>query len=493
MTELRPYQKIIYDHVISNNYDIECIGAATGSGKTICFAHITKYYRTIGKNIIIIVNRDELLFQTRRELHKLDIIPVTLKSNQKQKPIGTTMIAMAETLFRRLNKWSFKEYDIAIVDECHIGQYFKLLDSFKKVIGFTATPLYIKKGKSLEDYYKRLFFPVQTKELIDLGYLARPVTYVPSNMVQSFKTTMGDYDEKQQSEELVKFKYIDTVVKYWNERKDKNTLVFNVSIEHSITVEAALKEAGANVIHIDGGTDKDQRAEIRNRLKNEKGLWVCNVGVLTFGFDSDEISCIMINCKTKSVAKYNQMCGRGSRAGLYDTFEILDMHGSCIECGTWDEEKNWQYLFAKKKSDKIGVSPIKFCPKCEAVLQLNAKNCAYCGYEYVIEEIKKVIYLDDDPNLTEYQRKIKSDTKTLINLSLERGHNQYKPLREMIVKELNNASNEGRSAEFDYIVSSFCDLMGWSKGRQWWIKTEYIKGIIEQRKSENQSLINSIR
>lgn len=649
--EDREYQKDIESHIESSELLRECIGAPTGAGKTIIFANITKRLTTLNNNnnVLIIVNREELLFQTKQKLHSIGIIPVVLNQKSKHKPIGSVMVAMAETLFRRLKKWSFSEYNIVIIDECfvagtkvsginieeiqkgdyvhsynhiigevelkkvlntfkkptketilkiilkdnigepiyctenhrvfvankgyqyakdiksgdelsslqfnsfdrqssketgiqrvqsveiyeqssvresdrniktdfvydievednhnyfannilvhncHRGEFMKLLDYFYRVIGFTATPMFVKKGKSLEDYYHHLYYPYQTKELIDLKYLAKPRTFVPSNMIKSFKTTMGDYDEKQQSEELSKRKYIDTVVKYWDERKGNgNCLVFNVTIEHSLEVESALIEAGANVVHIDGGTDKETRRKIRNRLENENDLWVLNVGVLTFGFDAESIRYVMINVKTKSIPKYNQMCGRGSRMGQMiekDTFEILDMHGSCIECGTWDEEKNWQFLFSKKKNEKIGVAPIKFCPICESAIPQAATQCQYCGYYYVKDE-KPIIYIDDDPNLTEYENKITKQLKKSIEFSKIRGQNSYKPLREMLTNEINASNRDGVKPNLDYIIDSFVKEMGWSHGRKWWIKTEYLASILAQVKTAENLLLNSMK
>lgn len=419
------------------------------------------------------------------------IIPVILKQGVRKKPIGKVMIAMAETLFRRLNKWSFAEYNVAIIDEAHRGEYMKLLDRFERVIGFTATPVYIKKGKSLQDYYHTLYSPVQISELIKSGWLAEPITYVPPEMASGFKTTMGDYDEHEQGKELQKAKYINSVIRYWNERKDKNALVFNTTIEHSQAVENALREAGANVVHVDGSTDKKTRDEIRNRLEVESGLWVCNVGVLTFGFDSPNIEAIMINRKTKSIALYNQMAGRGCRLKEgKKSFEVLDMHGSCIECGTWDEDKNWQYLFTKSKNEKLGVAPVKFCPACEAVIPNSATKCKYCGH--VFETKEEVVYIDNDPNLTIYQKRIKHEMKKFIDTAKERNYNRFKPLRDMILREINISNIEGLQPKFDYIVEQFIEINQYKPGMKYWIMNEYIPKLIEQDNQRTKDLINHI-
>lgn len=490
--KLRDYQELFYEHIINSDKEIECICAPTGSGKTVVFAAVTDhFYKNTNSNIIIVVNRRELLFQTRKTLHSFGIIPVLLTPGTKGKPIGKVMIAMAETLFRRRKKWNFNEYDIAIIDEAHRGEYMKLIEGFKRVVGFTATPIYIKKGKSLEDYYKYLYSPIQISDLIESGWLARPVTYVPKSMAGKFKIKMGDYDESEQGKELQKAKYINTVIEYWKARKDKNALVFNTTIEHSIAVEEALREAGANVIHVDAGTDKKTRDEIRYRLETESGLWVCNVGVLTFGFDSDSIEVVMINRKTKSIALYNQMAGRGCRiSDTKNSFEILDMHGSCIECGTWDEDKNWSFLFSKSKNEKAGVSPVKFCPQCDGVVNAAAVKCKLCGYEFEVKE--PVVFIDNDPDLTVYERKIKEETKRLINTARERGWKPFKVLRDMIFKEINQSNLERRESKFDYIVEQFITQFGYKPSMKHYIFNEYIPKLIDEDRRRITEIINHI-
>lgn len=476
------------EHILNSEQQIECICAPTGAGKTIIFSEVTKQFEKDGKKVIIIVNRIELMQQTKKHLFQIGVIPAILKNGVKKMPIGTPLIAMVETLDRRLKKWSFAHFDVAIIDECHRGEYIKLIHHFPRVIGFTATPVYIKKGKSLETYYKSLYAPSQLSEYIEKGRITKPITYVPKNMVEKFSTKMGDYDEKEQGEILVQKKYIDTVVNYWKERQNKNALVFNTTIEHSIAVESALKEAGANVVHVDGSTNKEERLKVRDRLKNERGLWVCNVGIFTFGFDSAYIDVIMLNRKTKSIALYNQIAGRGGRVlPGKEHFEILDMHGSCIECGTWDEDKNWSYLFQKKKSDKIGVKPVKFCPGCDAVILKTATVCEFCGFMF--EKIKSdILVIDQDPGLTEYQRKIKSGMRILIDTAKERGWNKFKPLRDMVFKEINLSRGEARNPDFSYIVEQFIEANGYKPGFKRWIFETYIPKLI----GEDQKVIETL-
>lgn len=490
--ELRNYQLPYYDHILNSFNQIECICAPTGAGKSIIFSSAAAYFAKNDNNVIIIVNRVELMYQTKRELSSIGVIPVLLTADTKQKPIGRVMVAMAETLFRRLKKWSFLEYNIAIIDECHRGEFMKLIGYWNRVIGFTATPIFVRKGKSLQDYYQFLYSPIQISDLIRDGWLTTPITYVPANMVHKFKTTMGDYDEKDQGQELIKQKYINTVVKYWSDRKDKNALVFNTTVEHSLAVESALRDAGANVVHVDAGTDKKTRDEIRYRLSEEKGLWVCNVGIYTFGFDSKYIEVVMINRKTKSIPFYNQLAGRGGRIlEGKKHFDILDMHGSCIECGKWEEDKNWQYLFTKKKSDKIGVAPVKFCPSCEAVIPQMAMKCDYCGHEFV-KPVQEKVFIDDDPNLTVYERKIQSQTKKLIDTAKERGWSKMKPLRDMIFSEINEANRDDRSMNFDVIIDQYIKLGNYKPGMKWWIKNEYLPKLLDEARQRTERLMYNL-
>ncbi|MBK9723321.1 MAG: DEAD/DEAH box helicase family protein [Saprospiraceae bacterium] len=428
-----------------------CICAPTGSGKTMSFSGYSAEYlkRNPKHRILIAVNRIELLKQTTRTLHKnFGIHAGVIIADVKAKPATSVTVCMVETLFRRLDRWNFSDIDVLIIDECHIGDFFKILSVFKKIIGFSATPMYQKRDSCLADYYHNIFIPTSLKELIKLNLLANAVTYAPEHRLgrKSIKVKSdGEYDTTEMGKELSKVSFIDQVVNYWAKFKDKRAMVYNSSIEHSLEVTKALKLAGANARHLDGSTPDHERKHIFQWLAATPGAWLCNVGVATTGVDVPEVEVIMINRLIRSLTLYLQMAGRGSRTikpgesnyvEYKDTFTILDMHGNCASLGEWQDERDWENLFREKKRKKDGVAPIKMCPSCDAVIPASATSCKFCGA--IFEKPRSQNSPEFDPNLI-IVSKVRDDARELITFVTNR---KYKPVavlfkaRDLYAREL---------------------------------------------------------
>lgn len=90
-------------------------------------------------------------------------------------------------------------------------------------------------------------------------------------------------------------------------------VVFCVNVKHSKKVVESFKAAGISAVHLDGKTPKPERARILEAYKRGQYRVLSNVDVLTAGFDEWTIETIIVNLATKSLPKWLQMCGRGSR------------------------------------------------------------------------------------------------------------------------------------------------------------------------------------
>src|SRR5699024_11495508 len=71
---------------------------------------------------------------------------------------------------------------------------------------------------------------------------------------------------------------------------------------------------------------KKERDKIIEDFKKDKHGIMCNVGVLTTGFDCPSIDTVILNRSTQSLILYLQMIGRGARisTGKKD-FKVLDL------------------------------------------------------------------------------------------------------------------------------------------------------------------------
>jgi len=94
------------------------------------------------------------------------------------------------------------------------------------------------------------------------------------------------------------------------------TLVFACSIEHAEILAVALNRAVGNgcAAVVTGQTPRAERAYAIERFRDGDGLrFLCNVGVLTTGFDAPRADTVCITRPTTSALRYEQMVGRGLR------------------------------------------------------------------------------------------------------------------------------------------------------------------------------------
>lgn len=421
--ELRPYQEKGTKDVaakLSKGLSPVVYQLATGGGKTVTFATISKRYNDkSGKKVLILVHREELLRQTLRTLYEwYGIIGQSIDAGIKKLPDSTVYVGMCETVFRRLNKVGFlPEFGLIIIDEAHLGNYKKLLTRYtgKLIIGFTATPLSATKKDPLKNYFNDIVCGIDIPELIKNSALCQNHTYrIKGISRQSLSVSKGDFDEHQMSEEYSKSKHVqNTIVGYEKYAKGSKTIIFNCNIMHSKIVCDAFIAAGYNCRHIDGNSQDRQQALLW--LKNTPDAILCNIGILTTGFDEPSVKTIIVNKATMSLPLWLQMTGRGSRPNENKPhFTIIDMGDNVSVHGDWSDKRDWNELFNNppKPSKKEGVAPIKDCPECEKIIPAQAMTCKYCGY---IFPHKEEVY---DTLPPEFERVVRNvDVAEIINSS----------------------------------------------------------------------------
>lgn len=458
----------------------------TGGGKTVIFTEIS--HRFIERNntsVVIVVHRNELLLQTRKKLFdQYNIIACEIKAGMKEIPSARVYVCMVESLNRRANK--IKNIGLLILDECHIAVHNKIIDKLNAplVIGCSATPISSNKKEPLKKRYQNLIKGPQISELIDNKYLAQNITYAPRTGVNrnSLKTKGDDFDEVEMAQEFSKPRFvINTVDAYKKWALGTKTIVFNVNIAHSKCVLEEFLRQGFNARHLDSNCSEDERIEILEWLKNTPDAILCNVGILTTGFDEPTIETVIINKATNSLALWLQMTGRGSRIidemlaaklGVPEKyiFKIIDMGSNAITHGDWCDDRDWLDIFENPtKKSKNSVAPSKNCPICEAILHASQMKCKYCNFVFPPKEVSTEELLHEYVVLTkniDVQKLIEENDKkkqyfTFFNIIREhsRAFRQTK-------KELNNDT-------FEFILHScYGDCKKWcnindKKFNQW--------------------------
>lgn len=457
----RDYQKIFVNNIIaeiSKGYKRICCQLATGAGKTVCFSYLIQRYlsRYPSAKIAILVHRQELMTQTEKTLRSFGI--------------SNVYIQMVETFNNKLKKQPDISFDLMIIDETHIGNFFKTIEHFKLrqiddqpiILGFSATPKSASKKHPLNGYYQTIVTGVEINELIKRQHLSPAIHHAPETGLdsKSIKVTAGEYNIAAMSIEFSKPKLVDAVVDAYEKFcKGKKTLVFNTTIEHSNLVHECFRNSGYNSRSIDSKSITEEvRKETFQWLSNTPGAILNNVGIATTGFDDPTIEAIIFNRKTKSLPLWLQCCGRGSRLSPEtgkEYFIIIDL-GDNIQgekFGYWNENHNWKEYFYNPDKPGEGAPPMKICPNekvpvqtesgeieyvaCEAMIYMAATKCPYCGHEMPRETIysnmiMELRILPDGP--------IRRNSQTFL-------HNMIQSITDK-VKSLNITTNEKREMMF---------------------------------------------
>lgn len=385
---LRDYQLKAVNEVETATEKNVLLQMPTGAGKTYTFCEIAKnHFIEHVTKVLILVHRQELMHQAKKSLgEKAFEIAKGVKVIPKNYDY---YVGMVETVNRRLDK--LPPFGMVIIDECHVANFNKMPffnDPKVKVVGVTATPI---AKEPLINYYQKMIMPTTIGDLIKKGHLLNCDVYgVASDLVavQKFKTKMGEYDEKELEDFYSSEKMVKNVVNaYWTYSAGKKTLIFNVNVNHNSIVANALRSEGLRVYEITG--DTPNREKILKEYQQDPNGIMCNVGVLTTGFDEPSIQTIILNRATKSLALYLQMIGRGSR--LHESkgkFNVIDLGRNTTRHGFYDDFFDWDSYFRKGKkgdSDSVGAAPIKECPECNFMLHTRKIICPNCGHDFVAE------------------------------------------------------------------------------------------------------------
>jgi len=420
MMNLRPYQQQLIDSIQYHLKDNDrcCAALATGGGKTFCFSYLIK--DLIGKTLVL-VHRIELVNQTSDSLTDIGVEHDKIIANHKEKQ-SDIYVCMVQTLYNRIKKGKINidDYDNIIVDECHRGDFFKIIQGFKgKVIGFTATPInHIKstfflcencdsiyhehekcckkdvkkysRTSSLSDHYGKLIEGVTISELISQGHLVQDINYeVPAEKITYLKVdNSGDFSEETQSivfgSEQAMQNFTDIFTKL---ALGKKTIIFNSNTLINKKLFNIFSKLGYPVkVYDSNNKDGDSREDVVEWFKTTPKAILMNVQVFTTGFDAKDVECIILNKATTSLSLFIQMVGRGSRTTdkIYKpSFDVIDLGGNVERLGKWSDERDWEglYYYSEEKKSGDGVPSIRQCHECEAIIAANCIYCSECGAE----------------------------------------------------------------------------------------------------------------
>ncbi|MCB6366612.1 DEAD/DEAH box helicase [Intestinibacillus massiliensis] len=345
-----------------------------GAGKTACFAKAAADLQQAGHQVWFAVHRRELIEQTVATFDRFGI------------PRKKIDIGMISAFANHADK--FHKPEFIVLDEAHhasAATWKRVLDLYPQalVLGLTATPARLS-GAPLGEVFDDLVAGVTASELIHTGYLAPYRYFAPQVADLSTLSRKGaDYDRSEAAELLSQRAVFGDVIAHWKKyAENMQTICYCSTVSHSQHVAAAFREAGIPAIHFDGGTTAQERAEAIAAFRAGQVKVLCNVDLISEGFDVPDCGCCILLRPTLSTTLFIQQSMRCMRPSKGKTAIILDHVNNYERHGLPDDVRSWslaQRMPKRSSYQENGLLRVRQCPKCFMTYAGDLKKCPYCG------------------------------------------------------------------------------------------------------------------
>jgi type I restriction enzyme R subunit len=509
----RYYQQIAVNRTveaIAKGQDRILLVMATGTGKTYtAFQIIHRLWKSGTKRrILFLADRNALIDQTRRGDFKHFKDKMTVVKHRMIDKSYEVYLALyqgltgADEQANAYKQFSPEFFDLIVIDECHRGSakedsaWREILTYFKKAthIGLTATPKETNEVSNSE-YFGEPLYTYSLKQGIDDGFLA-PYRVVRVNLnvdAEGWRPTQGKrdkdgnevedrvYNRKDFDRNLVIEERTQAVARKLTEflkgyDRFAKTIVFCTDIDHAERMRFSLYNLNADLVaqnhkyimQITGDNDEGKR-ELDNFINPEEiyPVIATTSELMTTGIDAQTCKIIVLDTEIKSMTKFKQIVGRGTRINeefgkmyftildfrnVTDLFADKEFDGDPIRIkpvtedtdlsGIIEEEENFETpIIDEETGEKIELKPeIRYPEPQTPTSKVNEpRQKVYVNGVDVSVLISREMYFDN--NGKPITTSLKDHTKKLIKgqyASLDDFLNRWNSLdkKEIIIKEL---------------------------------------------------------
>ena len=396
MISLRPYQAPVPDRLRARYRAGSrrlLLVAPTGSGKTVMAGHLVLSALDKGSRVLFVAHRHELLEQPRRLLESCGLRVGTIKAGVRPDPDAPVQVASIQTMARR---GDLPPADLVIVDEAHraVTASYEHLRHYPAWLGLTATPWRLD-GKGLADTFDELIEVARPSQLVRDGWILQPRVFAPPG--PDLPARAREYTRRELSDAMDRGDLIGDVVEHWQRHAaGRPTVCFASTVRHSLHLRDRFRAEGIDAVHVDGTTPMDERA----------AAWahpiICNVDIITEGFDLPALSCAIMGRPTVSLSKHLQMCGRIVRPdeGKNDCI-VLDHAGNSLRHGLPCDDHDWSLDGRETRGRSSGI---RVCSFCFAANPPGKKRCIECGEEFPVQVDERRLKRERKGELQERRR-----------------------------------------------------------------------------------------
>lgn len=399
--ELRPYQVKSIDALrdgVRQGHKHQILTAPTGSGKTVCAAHLMDEAAKKMSRAAFVCDRVALVDQTSKVFDNYGIEHGVMQANHwRAKPWERVQVCSAQTLARR--GWKNGDLQLLVYDECHtlyksvtefIAQHPEII-----VVGLTATPF----SKGLGALFTNVVNVATTDQLIGEGFLVPVKAYAGRAADMTGARTKFDGEWADDEMEKRGVTIIGDIVTEWETKTLQHfggpvkTIAFSATVAHGEELCKRFNAAGHNFQQVSykDGNDERRRALIEEFRKPDSdivGLVSCEA--LAKGFDVPDIKCgIAARPYRKSLSGHIQQLGRVMRPYPGKDFALwLDHSGNFLRFIEDTQEvfaQGVSRLDRREYDAKVRKEPDEkektafTCGACKFLMGM-ASHCPACGW-----------------------------------------------------------------------------------------------------------------
>lgn len=296
-----------------------------GSGKTEIIAELCR----IGRRPLVVAPLLDLMRQARDRLEmrlgeRCDIEQGEVVAESVEGLRRRVIVGSRDSLLSR-GRYKAKAYEdvsLVCVDECHVGitpRLEAMLEHFQNrgatIVGFSATP-YKGKGRPLR-WWPRPQSVYSLREGIADGYLVSPKCFLSQSTALDMSLVdevAGDWDKKQLAAVLTAEHFVQEVSSLvLQTHAGQSSVVYAACVRQAELLAEVFGRYGTPTAIVHSRQNPLVRKDNMTAFLSGQAKIIVNVGILGFGWDFPELRNIYMATPTRSLSRYEQRLGRGTR------------------------------------------------------------------------------------------------------------------------------------------------------------------------------------
>lgn len=363
---LRDYQARALSEVEAREELRVCLVSPTGSGKSVMGREWIRRRVAEGGRGLVLAHRIELVTQMVGHLESVGVDAAVIAPGYGRDPGAPVQCANLDTLVARADERP--PADFILWDECHHAQakgWRAVLDDTyptARVLGLTATPQR-GDGKPLGDVFGAMVVAAHYSELLRAGHIVNCRIFRPDECIAPG----------------LAWEPADAWVRHAG---DKSGFVFCRGVDESRALAAELCARGVPAENIDGKIPDGERRAILERFRSGETRVLCNVFVLTEGFDVPNAEVCMLARGATHAGTYLQMVGRVLRPAPGKTHAMLIDLPGVSHLNVHDIPVADRIYSLDGRAIKSAEGSVKLCPKCACTMPGGLSECPECGHVF---------------------------------------------------------------------------------------------------------------